>query len=57
MRPSGSGNEGIFILVSILLLTLAGMAVMGGPQDFFQATNRMLVGGAERLALWVQSHL
>ena len=56
MRTSGSGTEGASILVGLGLLMLAGIAVMGGPHNFFQAANRFLINGAERLVLWVQAH-
>jgi hypothetical protein len=40
--------------VAVCLLVLAGMAIMGGPHNFFQTTNRALINGAERLVLWLQ---
>ena len=55
MRTSGAGSDGNFVLVGICVLTLAGMAVMGGPHNFFQAANRLLVDSAEKVVLWVQA--
>ena len=55
MKASGRGSEGMTVLIAIGLLTLAGIAVQGGPHNFFQAANRMLLDGAEKIVLWVQS--
>jgi hypothetical protein len=55
MRTSGAGSEGMFVLLGVAVLTLAGMAVMGGPHNFFQAANKFLLDSAEKAVLWVQS--
>lgn len=56
MRTSGaSGSDGLFVLLGAGVLMLAGMAVMGGPHNFFQAANKLLMDTAEKVSLWVQS--
>ena len=57
MRTSGSGSEGLFIVMGVCVLTLAGVLVMGGPYQFFNAANRTLLNAAETIVLWVRSHL
>ena len=57
MRTSGSGSEGLFIIMGVCILTLAGVLVMGGPYQFFNAANRTLLNAAETIVLWVRSHL
>ena len=57
MRTGGTGSEGMFILMGVVVLTLAGIAVMGGPYNFFQAANRLLLNAAESTVLWVRTHL
>jgi hypothetical protein len=37
------------------VLVLAGMAVMGGPHNFFQAANKLLLDSAEKVVLWAQA--
>jgi hypothetical protein len=56
VRTSGSGSEGLFIVMGVVILTLAGILVMGGPYKFFHAANRTLLDAAERVTLWVQAH-
>jgi len=55
MRTSGAGDEGLFVLLGAAVLVLAGMAVMGGPHNFFQAANRLLLDSAEKVVLWAQA--
>jgi hypothetical protein len=55
MRTSGEGSEGLFIVTGVCVLTLAGIAVMGGPYKFFHAANRTLLSAAETVVLWVRS--
>ena len=55
MRTSGAGSDGMFVVVGISVLMLAGIAVMGGPHSFFQAANKLLVDSAEKVVLWVQA--
>ena len=57
MRTGGTGSEGMFVLLGVIILTLAGIAIMGGPYNFFQAANRFLMNAAESTVLWVRSHL
>lgn len=57
MRTSGRGSEGPFILTGICILALAGMAVMGGPYNFFQAANRWLLNAAESVVLWLRAQM
>jgi hypothetical protein len=56
MRTSGAGSEGLFVVTGVCVLTLAGIAVMGGPYKFFHAANRTLLNAAETVVLWVQAH-
>ena len=56
MRTSGEGSEGLFIVTGVFVLTLAGIAVMGGPYKFFHAANRTLLNAAESVVLWMQAH-
>jgi len=57
MRTSGAGGtDGLFVLLGAGVLTLAGMAVMGGPHNFFQATNKLLIDSAEHVVLWVRTN-
>ena len=55
MRTSGAGSEGVFVLLGAAVLTLAGIAVMGGPHNFFQAANKLLLDSAEKVVLWAQA--
>ena len=56
MRTSGaSGSDGMFVLLGAGVLMLAGMAVMGGPHNFFQAANKLLMDSAEKVVLWAQA--
>jgi hypothetical protein len=55
VRTSGAGSDGTFVLLGAAVLVLAGMAVMGGPHNFFQAANRLLMDSAEKAVLWVQA--
>ena len=55
MRTSGAGSEGTFVLLGAGVLMLAGMAVMGGPHNFFQAANKLLMDSAEKVVLWAQA--
>ena len=55
MRTSGAGSDGTFVLLGAAVLVLAGMAVMGGPHNFFQAANKLLMDSAEKAVLWMQS--
>lgn len=55
MRTSGEGSEGLFIIMGVCVLTLAGIAVMGGPYKFFHAANRTILKAAETVVLWAQS--
>ena len=55
MRTSGSGSEGLFIVMGVVILTLAGILVMGGPYQFFHAANRTLMNAAENVVLWVKA--
>ena len=57
MRTGGTGSEGMFVLLGVIILTLAGIAVMGGPYNFFQAANRLLLNAAESAVLWARAHL
>jgi len=56
VKTSGAGTEGLFILGGICLLTIAGIAVMGGPHNFFQAANRALLNAVEHVVLWTRAH-
>lgn len=57
MRTGGTGSEGMFVLLGLIILTIAGIAVMGGPYNFFQAANRLFLNAAENAVLWVRAHL
>jgi len=56
VRTSGAATEGLFVIGALGLLTLAGIWAMGGPYNFFQAGNRMILDAAEHVVLWVQAH-
>jgi hypothetical protein len=56
VRTSGAGSEGLFIVMGLCVLTMAGILVMGGPYKFFHAANRTLLDAAETVVLWVQAH-
>jgi hypothetical protein len=56
VRTGGTGSEGLFVIMGLCILTLAGILVMGGPYRFFNAVNRTLVNAAETVTLWVRAH-
>jgi hypothetical protein len=45
----------VFVLLGAGVLMLAGIAVMGGPHNFFQAANKFLMDSAEKVVLWAQA--
>ena len=56
MRTGGTGSEGLFVIMGVCILTVAGILVMGGPYKFFNAANRTLIDAAETVTLWVRAH-
>jgi len=55
MNTIGRGNEGWFVIVSLILVTGVGVLLAGGVIEFLGVIDSYLMGMVHAVATWLRS--
>jgi hypothetical protein len=57
MNTVGRGNEGWFVIVSLILVTGVGVLITGGVTEFLSVIDDTLMGMVRAVGTWLRSVL
>ena len=55
MNTIGRGNEGWFVIVSLILVTGVGVLLAGGVTEFLSVVDSTLMGVLRTVGTWLRS--